>query len=180
MAQFTAQGRLKLLFHGGVEPKDPFHNKLKTPLFFSSLKKGNTFNAKASLDVSDEGIYDDKDYDSELVVDDLACFIGLVLDISYRPINVVCRKNDICLEFVEMKVRAKPMIALNSPANLLFFSSIFNLPAIIATIMQLLLLLGRLHAGIMGGRKLAGGSSRADCMHVGSRCMQRGKAHGLP
>ncbi|KAB2005754.1 hypothetical protein ERO13_D11G268200v2 [Gossypium hirsutum] len=113
MAQFTPQGRLKLLFHGdGVEPKDPFHYKLVSNVFggsgglkslqthkgmlrflgsttrrshfSSSLKKGSKFNATASLNVSDEGLYDEEDYDSEFGTDELSCFRGLVLDISYR------------------------------------------------------------------------------------------------
>ncbi|XWS64630.1 hypothetical protein CRYUN_Cryun05aG0019500 [Craigia yunnanensis] len=124
MAQFTPQGRLKLIFQGdGAEPKDPFHYKLVSNVFggsgglkslqvhkgttrrlyfsSSSLKKGSKFNARASLSVSDEGIYDEEEYDSEFETDDLACFRGLVLDISYRPVNVVCWKRAICLEFME-------------------------------------------------------------------------------
>ncbi|XP_022745167.1 uncharacterized protein LOC111295742 isoform X2 [Durio zibethinus] len=123
MAQFTPQGRLKLLFHGdGMESKDPFHYKLVSNVFggsgglkslqvhnsttrrlyFSySLKKGSKFNAKACLNASNEGIYDEADYDSEFETDDLACFRGLVLDSSYRPVNVVCWRRAICLEFME-------------------------------------------------------------------------------
>ncbi|XP_039010166.1 uncharacterized protein LOC120138832 [Hibiscus syriacus] len=94
--------------------------------FSSSLKKGSTFNAKASLDVSDEGIYDDENYDSELVVDDLACFRGLVLDISYRPINVVCWKRAICLEFMEKAdVLEYYDQTVNSPRGS------FNIPAVL-------------------------------------------------
>ncbi|KAJ6817013.1 uncharacterized protein M6B38_414015 [Iris pallida] len=33
--------------------------------------------------------------------DELSCYRGLVLDISYRPVNVVCWKRAICLEFME-------------------------------------------------------------------------------
>ncbi|MBA0816238.1 hypothetical protein Gohar_000926, partial [Gossypium harknessii] len=107
MAQFTPQGRLRLLFQGdGVEPKDPFHYKLISNVFgasgklkslrvhksttgrlyfsSSSMKKGSKFYAKASLNVNDEGICDEEDYDSEFETDDLASFRGLVLDISYR------------------------------------------------------------------------------------------------
>ncbi|MBA0727893.1 hypothetical protein Golax_000841, partial [Gossypium laxum] len=89
----------------GVEPKDPFHYKLISNdfgasgklkslrvhksttgrLYFSSssMKKGSKFYAKASLNVNDEGICDEEDYDSEFETDDLASFRGLVLDISY-------------------------------------------------------------------------------------------------
>ncbi|KAE8729096.1 zeatin O-glucosyltransferase-like [Hibiscus syriacus] len=154
MAQFTTQGRLKLLFHGdGVEPRDPFHYKLLSIVFggsaglkslqlqkgmfrflgstprkhhFSSLKKRTKFNAKASLDVSDEGIHDDDDYDSELEIDELACFRGLVLDISYRPINVVCWRRAICLEFMEKAdVLEYYDQTVNSP------SGSFNIPAVL-------------------------------------------------
>ncbi|GMI65277.1 hypothetical protein like AT2G23840 [Hibiscus trionum] len=155
MAQLTAQGRLKLLFHGdGVEPKDPFHYKLVSNVFgasgglkslqvqkgmfrflgstpgkhhfSSSLKKGSKFNARASLDLSDEGFYDDEDYDSELEVDELACFRGLVLDISYRPINVVSWKRALCLEFMEKAdVLEYYDQTVNSP------SGPFNIPAVL-------------------------------------------------
>ncbi|XP_076898237.1 uncharacterized protein LOC143551760 [Bidens hawaiensis] len=52
-------------------------------------------------DIIQDAVYDnllgDPDYES----DELSCFRGLVLDISYRPINVVCWKRAICLEFME-------------------------------------------------------------------------------
>ncbi|XP_062016179.1 uncharacterized protein LOC133732608 isoform X1 [Rosa rugosa] len=41
------------------------------------------------------------DDDDEFERDELSCFRGLVLDISYRPINVVCWKRAICLEFMD-------------------------------------------------------------------------------
>uniref|UniRef100_A0A453QUV9 Uncharacterized protein n=1 Tax=Aegilops tauschii subsp. strangulata TaxID=200361 RepID=A0A453QUV9_AEGTS len=37
--------------------------------------------------------------------DDLSGFRGLVLDLSYRPVNVVCWKRAICLEFMEKPCR---------------------------------------------------------------------------
>ncbi|GAA0146264.1 hypothetical protein Leryth_012260 [Lithospermum erythrorhizon] len=49
-------------------------------------------------DILDEIVADMKD---EFEVDELAPFRGLVLDISYRPVNVVCWKRAICLEFME-------------------------------------------------------------------------------
>ncbi|KAJ6847153.1 uncharacterized protein M6B38_285100 [Iris pallida] len=45
---------------------------------------------------------DDEDEElGEFERDELSCFRGLVLDISYRPVNVVCWKRAICLEFME-------------------------------------------------------------------------------
>ncbi|KAJ0103389.1 hypothetical protein Patl1_03817 [Pistacia atlantica] len=110
MAQFTAQGHLKLLFNGdgasfGVETRDPFHYKFRTlrsiqahrrrlkflkstTIFYSSFseKKSRQFNiVEASINVSDAGIHiESEEYDCDFETDDLACFRGLVLDISNR------------------------------------------------------------------------------------------------
>ncbi|CAA7399201.1 unnamed protein product [Spirodela intermedia] len=45
----------------------------------------------------DDGDDDDEEFES----DELSCFRGLVLDVSYRPVNVVCWRRAICLEFME-------------------------------------------------------------------------------
>ncbi|GJN10178.1 hypothetical protein PR202_ga28250 [Eleusine coracana subsp. coracana] len=49
--------------------------------------------------------------------DELAGFRGLVLDISYRPVNVVCWKRAICLEFMEK-------VSFSASEHLPFFVSI--------------------------------------------------------
>ncbi|XP_044955940.1 uncharacterized protein LOC123406984 [Hordeum vulgare subsp. vulgare] len=46
-------------------------------------------------------IVDGEEDDDEFGDDDLSGFRGLVLDLSYRPVNVVCWKRAICLEFME-------------------------------------------------------------------------------
>lgn len=118
MAQFTAQGRVKLLINGdgvsfGLEPKDPFHFKVRsvqphkrrlklsgsssTRIYSSSssLNKPPNSSAEGHLNGGDESVhhenemadhYFDEDDDDEYARDDLACFRGLVLDISYRSI----------------------------------------------------------------------------------------------
>ncbi|XP_031279301.1 uncharacterized protein LOC116137744 [Pistacia vera] len=111
MAQITTQGRLKLLFNGdgasfGVETRDPFHYKFRTlrsiqaprrrlgflkstTRFYSSFseKKSRPFYVEASINVSDAGIQDkSEEYDSDFETDELACFRGLLLDISYRQV----------------------------------------------------------------------------------------------
>ncbi|OAY41958.1 hypothetical protein MANES_09G142700v8 [Manihot esculenta] len=121
MAQFTAQGRMKLLFNcDGVQLKllrngfagglNSFQLQKKTleyigsctRLYYSLSKKSRHFNARASLKAREDGDSDEsEDFDSEFETDDLASFRGLVLDISYRPVNVVCWKRAICLEFME-------------------------------------------------------------------------------
>ncbi|KAJ8763197.1 hypothetical protein K2173_025582 [Erythroxylum novogranatense] len=117
MALFIAQGRSKLPLSS-----DGVHCKLLCNAFgsgsrsFKLLHKGKfglfgrlyastlsgvsgRFYAKASYNASEEDMSDDSD--DEFENDDLACFRGLVLDIAYRPVNVVCWKRAICLEFME-------------------------------------------------------------------------------
>ncbi|XP_021738256.1 uncharacterized protein LOC110704752 isoform X1 [Chenopodium quinoa] len=76
------------------------------------------FNGDSSDDFDD---YEDEDGD-----DDLSCFRGLVLDISYRPVNVVCWKRAICLEFTEKAdVLEYYDQTVNSP------NGSFNIPAVL-------------------------------------------------
>lgn len=109
MAQFTAHSRVKLLLNGdglpcGSESKDRFRYKLRSvrarrfPLSApssstsstSALRKSTQHAAEVRVGVRDESVTggDDAivgfDYDYEFESDDLACFRGLVLDISYR------------------------------------------------------------------------------------------------
>ncbi|KAF5749185.1 putative endonuclease [Tripterygium wilfordii] len=126
MAQFTIHGRLKLFFNG--DHQDPFQYNLVGPTSVNGLrsirlhkrsvwfigsssrlygssslnKKSKCFSVKGSLTVSDEGIHDEsEDYDREFERDELSGFRGLVLDVSYRPVNVVGWRRAICLEFME-------------------------------------------------------------------------------
>ncbi|KAI4341173.1 hypothetical protein MLD38_025930 [Melastoma candidum] len=58
--------------------------------------------------------------------DELACFKGLVLDLAYRPVNVVCWKRAICLECMEKAdVLEYYDQTVNSP------SGFFNIPAVL-------------------------------------------------
>ncbi|KAI5427797.1 uncharacterized protein LOC127126652 [Lathyrus oleraceus] len=52
-------------------------------------------------DYDDDDDSEDDDEDDVFEGDGLSFFRGLVLDISYRPVNVVCWKRAICLEFME-------------------------------------------------------------------------------
>ncbi|WOK99455.1 hypothetical protein Cni_G08167 [Canna indica] len=49
----------------------------------------------------EEGDDDDEEEEDQFKGDEFSCFRGLVLDISYRPVNVVCWKRAICLEFMD-------------------------------------------------------------------------------
>ncbi|KAK4581496.1 hypothetical protein RGQ29_024932 [Quercus rubra] len=148
----------------GLEPKDPFHyNKLRsvqthlrrlrflgfttTRFFFSSSssyvnnKSSRTFNLEACLRVSDsEGVYDDDDdndfdHNDELERDDLSCFRGLVLDISYRPVNVVCWKRAICLEFMEKAdVLEYYDQTVNSPSGSFYIPAVLRVPHLLQVV----------------------------------------------
>ncbi|KAF9608294.1 hypothetical protein IFM89_008579 [Coptis chinensis] len=90
-------------------------------------KKASGFTGnELQLCVSHDGDYD---YDEDVVEferDELSCFRGLVLDISYRPINVVCWKRAICLEFMDKAdVLEYYDQTVNSP------SGSFNIPAVL-------------------------------------------------
>ncbi|XP_059647306.1 uncharacterized protein LOC132293726 isoform X2 [Cornus florida] len=171
MAQFTAQGRLRLLYNGdgvsnGLEPRDPFpqnaHYKVlggglrfadvapipfrffKRDLRFhgssnrssssSSVNKSSHFNAESRLNVGNDGIYDDS-ADSEFERDELACFRGLVLDISYRPVNVVCWKRAICLEFMEKAdVLEYYDQTVNSPSGSFYIPAVLRVPHLLQVV----------------------------------------------
>ncbi|XP_063946634.1 uncharacterized protein LOC108213744 isoform X2 [Daucus carota subsp. sativus] len=118
MAQLIrAQCRGKPLFNGeatliGFEPKSKirFVSTTTTKLLSSasSSVSSSPDDYKFREDVSnvdDSGFcnvgYDLFFDDPEFGRDELSCFRGLVLDISYRPVNVVCWKRAICLEFMD-------------------------------------------------------------------------------
>ncbi|KAL5547158.1 hypothetical protein UlMin_006845 [Ulmus minor] len=154
MAQLTAQGRVKLLFNGegvsfGLEAKDPFQHKLRsvkpnkrrlrlsssTRLFLSSLHKHTHFSAQARSSVGEVDDDDDEDDDDEFSRDDLACFRGLVLDISYRPVNVVCWKRAICLEFMEKAVVLEYYDqTVNSPSGSFYIPAVLRVPHLLQVV----------------------------------------------
>uniref|UniRef100_A0A1D1Z033 Anaredoxin n=1 Tax=Anthurium amnicola TaxID=1678845 RepID=A0A1D1Z033_9ARAE len=130
MAKFTAQGGFKLSFSGerACDPRDSSHcrlsggagggvrlfkNPFETHKRSSSSRKnrlarwssGVSFVGRRSSSFSEEeslndAVDEDDDYE-EFERDELSCFRGLVLDISYRPVNIVCWRRAICLEFME-------------------------------------------------------------------------------
>ncbi|XP_061355265.1 uncharacterized protein LOC133299797 isoform X2 [Gastrolobium bilobum] len=164
MAQFTTQGRLKLLFNGnGVSSrlyqKDPFllskcrsiqthtHHRQRlryigcyAGIYYSSSlrSKTNRCNAEARPTVGNEGVRDQDDDDNdddELDDDDLSCFRGLVLDISYRPVNVVGWKRAICLEFMEKAdVLEYYAQTVNSPSGSFYIPAVLRVPQLLQVV----------------------------------------------
>ncbi|KAL2923198.1 Anaredoxin [Bienertia sinuspersici] len=85
----------------------------------NSRKPVNGNVPKGFVDESSDDFDDDDD-------DDFSCFRGLVLDISYRPVNVVCWKRAICLEFMaKADVLEYYDQTVNSPHGS------FNIPAVL-------------------------------------------------
>ncbi|XP_009389001.2 uncharacterized protein LOC103975690 [Musa acuminata AAA Group] len=130
MAKLTAQGSLRLTLCGDrasfwCEPRDQVRCRIgggKRPLDspvgihrsssgFTSPEAGRVWavgkkskSFKPDEFESGEGKeveYEEEEEENELQRDELSCFRGLVLDVSYRPVNVVCWKRAICLEFME-------------------------------------------------------------------------------
>ncbi|KAJ4972307.1 hypothetical protein NE237_005406 [Protea cynaroides] len=113
MVGFTIQEGLKLLFHGnrvsfGFEAKGLFHYKLinNSVRFYQKINKCGPTRVFSSGDKKFSTVVI-KEHDivyceyGKYERDELDCFRGLVLDTSYRPINVICWRRAICLEFME-------------------------------------------------------------------------------
>ncbi|KAJ6761674.1 hypothetical protein OIU74_024352 [Salix koriyanagi] len=100
----------------------------------SSLSKiSKHFYTEASQSVSEASDGSDEDDDSER--DELACFRGLVLDISYRPVNVVCWKRAICLEFMEKAdVLEYYDQAVNSPSGSFYIPAVLRVPHLLQVV----------------------------------------------
>ncbi|CAL1382244.1 unnamed protein product [Linum trigynum] len=173
MAQFTAQGRLKLLFNsdgiryklvGGAfgngfrsfqlhKGKLSFLGSDTTKLHvFSTSENPRTrskFYAEARLSIDGEsesgsgsegegGSYDDDSddfYETDFDTDELACFRGLVLDISYRPVNVVCWQRAICLESMEKAdVLEYYDRTINSPGGSYYIPAVLRVPHLLQVV----------------------------------------------
>ncbi|OVA16408.1 HNH endonuclease [Macleaya cordata] len=162
MAQFTAQGRLKPLLNGdrvlsfGFETKDPFQGKVGLGVrfmdthqihfhkkkiryngssrIFSSLgKKSSSSNAEERLGVGNDG--EDIDEVCDFETDELSSFRGLVLDISYRPVNVICWRRAICLEFMEKAdVLEYYDQTVNSPSGSFYIPAVLRVPHLLQVV----------------------------------------------
>ncbi|CAK9145902.1 unnamed protein product [Ilex paraguariensis] len=124
-----------LQFHKG---KRRLCNSSSTLLYASSsssLSKSKHPNAGLSSSVSTDGIFDDLLEDPEFVKDELSCFRGLVLDISYRPVNVVCWKRAICLEFMEKAdVLEYYDQTVNSPSGSFYIPAVLRVPHLLQVV----------------------------------------------
>ncbi|KAL1814201.1 hypothetical protein ACET3Z_024266 [Daucus carota] len=159
MAQLIkAHTQVKPLFNGdgmliGFEPRDQrlrshkrkvkFNGSSSTRLLASSSSSvsssSESYKFKQPVDSGDGSSYNvgyDLFFDDpEYVRDDLSCFRGLVLDISYRPINVVCWKRAICLEFMEKAdVLEYYDRTVNSPSGSFYIPAVLRVPHLLQVV----------------------------------------------
>lgn len=104
----------------------------------SSVYKPKHLNKKsAESSISKQEILEEimMDDDPEFEEDELACFRGLVLDISYRPVNVVCWKRAICLEFMEKAdVLEYYDQTVNSPNGSFYIPAVLRVPHLLQVV----------------------------------------------
>uniref|UniRef100_A0A0E0LHL2 HNH nuclease domain-containing protein n=1 Tax=Oryza punctata TaxID=4537 RepID=A0A0E0LHL2_ORYPU len=75
--------------------------------------------------------------DDEAVIDgdDLSGFRGLVLDLSYRPVNVVCWKRAICLEFMaKADVLEYYDQTVSSPSGSFYIPAVLRVPELLQVV----------------------------------------------
>ncbi|KAK4777454.1 hypothetical protein SAY87_017641 [Trapa incisa] len=160
MTQVAAsQGSLKLLFKGGAPAgpaatfgsgfRDPFccSSELKSAAHLQKLGLGLCssspslarsqlfFRLSTQYRASSQGLLHEYDYDSDAEEDELACFRALVLDISYRPVNVVCWRRAICLEFTEkVDVLEYYDQTVNSPSGSFYIPAVLRVPHLLQVV----------------------------------------------
>uniref|UniRef100_A0ACD5UXZ1 Uncharacterized protein n=1 Tax=Avena sativa TaxID=4498 RepID=A0ACD5UXZ1_AVESA len=77
----------------------------------------------------------DGEEDEEFDNDDLSGFRGLVLDLSYRPVNVVCWKRAICLEFMEKAdVLEYYDQTVSSPSGSFYIPAVLRVPQLLQVV----------------------------------------------
>ncbi|KAL1213801.1 hypothetical protein V5N11_009979 [Cardamine amara subsp. amara] len=139
------QFRQSLYMAGGGSRLVPIRrNRLKITRVFSSYsfsskrKKIRDFDSSEKNLASDEDGDDwnfDGDDDDELESDHLSCFRGLVLDISYRPVNVVCWKRAICLEYMDKAdVLEYYDQTVNSPSGSFCIPAVLRVPHLLQVV----------------------------------------------
>ncbi|KAK3013290.1 hypothetical protein RJ639_008198 [Escallonia herrerae] len=131
MAQFSAQGRLKPMFNvDGIRlteqlPPIPVPQLRRRKLRFTGYT--------CRIFASNLGSY----YDNLLSEpdDELSAFRGLVLDIAYRPVNVVCWKRAICLEFLEKAdVLEYYDQTVSSPSGSFYIPAVLRVPHLLQVV----------------------------------------------
>ncbi|CAD6221025.1 unnamed protein product [Miscanthus lutarioriparius] len=85
-------------------------------------------------EVADVVIVDAGD-EEEFVSDELSGYRGLVLDLSYRPVNVVCWKRAICLEFIgKADVLEYYDQTVSSPSGSFYIPAVLRVPQLLQVV----------------------------------------------
>ncbi|KAL8515723.1 hypothetical protein ACS0TY_014416 [Phlomoides rotata] len=157
MAQFTVGGRLKSLFtvNGLSMGFDAHHHHYKVKHFgggggafvysssgdrkrklCASAVNASTSSSSSSATNNSDGVFDEVlEDDSDIQIDELSGFRGLVLDISYRPVNVVCWKRAICLEFMDKAdVLEYYDQTINSPSGSFYIPAVLRVPHLLQVV----------------------------------------------
>lgn len=94
----------------------------------------------------DEAAEEDEDEAADVVIvdagdeeeyasDELSGFRGLVLDLSYRPVNVVCWKRAICLEFIgKARVLEYYDQTVSSPSGSFYIPAVLRVPQLLQVV----------------------------------------------
>lgn len=78
---------------------------------------------------------DGEDDEAAIDGDDLSGFRGLVLDLSYRPVNVVCWKRAICLEFMaKADVLEYYDQTVSSPSGSFYIPAVLRVPELLQVV----------------------------------------------
>ncbi|KAJ0974113.1 hypothetical protein J5N97_016078 [Dioscorea zingiberensis] len=160
MARLAAHGGFRMSTNGdmasfGCESRDPLMLRVSGwRRLQEKTAKGARFRlpgdvkvysvGKKSRNLRAEDLLDDDDDEEEDVVleeeeeyerDELSCFRGLVLDISYRPVNVVGWKRAICLEFLEKaEVLEYYDQTVSSPRGSFFVPAVLRVPHLLQVV----------------------------------------------
>ncbi|KAJ1287903.1 hypothetical protein BS78_02G046300 [Paspalum vaginatum] len=90
---------------------------------------------EAEEDEEAEVVIVDAADEEEFAADELSGFRGLVLDLSYRPVNVVCWKRAICLEFIgKAHVLEYYDQTVSSPSGSFYIPAVLRVPQLLQVV----------------------------------------------
>ncbi|CAL5076669.1 unnamed protein product [Urochloa decumbens] len=97
--------------------------------------RSSTKDGSEEEDEAAEVVIVDAGDEEEFAADELSGFRGLVLDISYRPVNVVCWKRAICLEFMEKAdVLEYYDQTVSSPSGSFYIPAVLRVPQLLQVV----------------------------------------------
>ncbi|KAI4386657.1 hypothetical protein MLD38_004572 [Melastoma candidum] len=159
MAQFSSRGAMMLLFNNGEGIQsgggsvDSIPRKLGSPIHIEGRRPGSFakwFFLRSECYAMEVGAHAQQKMKEEAVLggddkeeheyggggdDELSCFRGLVLDVAYRPVNVVCWRRAISLEFMEKAdVLEYYDQTVNSPSGSFYIPAVLRVPQLLQVI----------------------------------------------